>query len=213
MRFELNRSHGYAHIKRMEREGSVGELLEALGVPPLRKSANLRSAVVNALARVGDAQAVPAICELLLSDSAEPVRRTAARALGGFEDPQALPALRSALDDESERVQLWAVQSIGRLRDRESVDRLIGMLESPDWGFRSYAASALGEIGDQRATEPLIRRIQDQNGTVQLAVISALRKLGDSRAVGPLREAREAAGWWRRRRLDQVLSDLEARGW
>lgn len=213
MKLDPYRPFGYAHLRQMEEDGDVEGLIAALEAPKLRKSANLRSAAVIALGRVGDAQAVPVICGLLLSDSAESVRRSAAKALGEFEDPQALAALRSALDDESERVQLWAVQSIGRLRDRESVDRLIGMLDNPDWGFRSYAASALGEIGDQRATEPLIRRIQDQNGTVQLAVISALRKLGDSRAVGPLREARETAGWRRRRRFDQVLSDFEARGW
>src|SRR5690349_14252591 len=104
----------------MEREGSVEELIEALGSPQIQKSANLRSAVVVAMSRIGDPSAVSVIADLLLSDSAESVRRAAARALGQFGDSRALPPLRTALQDESKTVQLWAIQSLGRLRDRES---------------------------------------------------------------------------------------------
>lgn len=211
MKLERNRPYGYAHIKQMERDEDVAALIAALDVPKVNESANLRSAVVTALSRIDSRQAIPTLVDLLQSDSAESVRRASARALGRLGDPSALAPLRVALKDESKTVRLWTIQSLGLLRDRDSVDDLIEMLDSPDWSVRSYAACALGEIGDQRATEPLIRHIQDEKGTVLTAVLSALRKMSDSRAVGPLREAREAAGWLRRRRLDAALSDLEAR--
>lgn len=211
MKLERHRPYGYAHIKEMERSGDVRALIDTLDVPAVKEAGRLRHAVVSALGRIGSNEAVAVVVDLLLSDPEESVRRAAARALGQLGDTSALPALRLALADESKRVQLWAVRSIGLLRGRESIDQLVEMLDSPDWGFRSYAAGALGEIGDQRATEPLLRHIQDPKGTVQIGVLSALRKLGDSRAIDPLRKARDAKGWWRRRRIAVTLRDLEAR--
>jgi HEAT repeat protein len=195
----------------MERAGDAEGLLESLDAPRVARSDHLRTAVVIALRRAGLVQAVPAVSDLLLTDPADSVRRAAANALGEFGDPAASPALRRALDDESTTVQLWVIKSIGRLRDRESVERLTGFLDSPNWGYRSYAAQALGDIGDQRATEPLLAHLDDPKGAVQIAICLALCRLGDSRAIPALRESQNRANWWRRRRLDAALADLEGR--
>jgi HEAT repeat protein len=208
-KFELFREHSAADIRRMEREGDVEGLVQALHAPRVAGSDHLRTAVVIALRRAGLSQAVPVVSDLLLTDPAEPVRRAAANALGELDDPAASPALRKALDDDSETVRLWAIKSLGRLRDRESVDRMIGLLDDPDSGFRSYAAKALGDIGDQRATEPLLAHLEDPSGTVQIAICLALRRLGDPRAIPVLREVQSRASRWRRRRLAAALADLE----
>jgi HEAT repeat protein len=178
MKLTLTRPYGYSHLKRMEKAGDSSGLIEALNTTRVKRSANLRAAVVTSLKRIGDSKAVPTLSRLLVSDPAEPVRRGAAVALGQLRDADGLPALREALDDDSVKVQMWAIRSLGELRDRESVERLIGMLDDPDWGVRSFAVSALGEIGDQRAVEALVPRLDDSNSTVRLGAKKALGELG-----------------------------------
>jgi HEAT repeat protein len=169
--------YGYGHLKQMEKDGDVAGLVEALDAPRVKGSKSRRAAVVTSLRRIGAPKAVPVLSELLIDDPSETVRRGAAFALGDFNDPAALPALRAALDDESERVRLWAIRSLGQLRDRESVDRLMGMLDDPEWGHRQFAATALGEIGDERATASLTRLLDDPNPAVRQAASVALDPL------------------------------------
>jgi HEAT repeat protein len=178
--FTQTKPYGYAHLKKMEREGDAAGLIEALDAPRVKKSAKLRAAVITSLRRVGAREAIPAISELLLSDPTEVVRRGAAFSLGQLGDTAALPALRTALDDESKTVQMWAIRSLGQLRDHESVEALITKLDDSDSGFRSFAANALGEIGDQRATTALIRRLDDPKSAVRKAAERALDELGHS---------------------------------
>lgn len=177
MKFLLTRPYGYAHLRKLEKEGNVAGLIEALRAPRVESSAKLRFAVVTNLGRSGAVEAVPVVSQLMLSDPEETVRCAAAKALGQCGDGAALPALRTALDDQSERVQLWAIRSLGQLHDRESVERLIDRLDNPDWGFRAYAAGALGEIGDQRAIPALVPMLEDSSSTVRTAVEQALDKL------------------------------------
>ena len=169
---------GYGHLKQMERNGDVAGLAAALGAPRVKRSKSRRAAVVTSLRRIGTPDAVPVLSELLQSDPSEAVRRGAAFALGGFNDPAALPALRDALDDESETVRLWAIRSLGQLRDRESVARLMAMLDDSEWGHRQFAATALGEIGDERAMSGLARLLDDPNPAVRRAATEALHPFG-----------------------------------
>lgn len=169
---------GYGHLKQMERNGDVAGLAAALDAPRVKRSKSRRAAVVTSLRRIGAPDAVPVLSELLQSDPSEAVRRGAAVALGGFNDPGALSALRDALDDESETVRLWAIRSLGQLRDRESVARLMAMLDDSEWGHRQFAATALGEIGDERALPGLARLLDDPNPAVRRAATEALHPFG-----------------------------------
>jgi HEAT repeat protein len=173
----FSKPYGYAHLKKMEKEGDVGGLIAAFDERRVERSPNLRGAVVTSLRRIGDRRAVPAIGVLLLSDPAESVRCQAAKALGELEDDTALPSLRAALDDESDKVRMWATCSLGKLRDRDSVGRLVELLGDADWGLRGYAASALGEIGDQRAIGALLPMLEDSSSTVRAAAEQALGEL------------------------------------
>lgn len=69
-----------------------GVLLEALNHP----IADVRGHAVEGLGEIGDASAVPAICEALLSANWS-VREAAVQALGEIGDASAVPALRELL--------------------------------------------------------------------------------------------------------------------
>src|SRR5689334_7854633 len=88
---------GYGHLKKMEKEGDVAGLVEALDAPRIKRSSSRRAAVVMSLRRIGAPRTIPVLNELLESDPSETVRRGAAFALGDFDDEAALPALRAAL--------------------------------------------------------------------------------------------------------------------
>jgi HEAT repeat protein len=179
MKLRPNRKEfGYGHLKQMERERDVAGLIAALGSTRIQKSKSRRAAVVTSLRKIGASESIPVLSELLQSDSSEAVRRGSAFALGGLDDPAALPALRAALDDESDRVRLWAVRSLGQLRDRASVERLMEMCDDPDGSHRQFAALALGEIGDQRAVPALNSLLDDQGRMVRRQARQALTRLG-----------------------------------
>lgn len=179
MKLRPNRKEfGYGHLKQMQREGDVEGLVSALESPLVQKSKSRRAAVVTSLRRIGAPKAIPVLTELLQSDPSEAVRRGSAFALGGFDDPAALPALRAALDDESDRVQLWAIRSLGQLRDRESVERLVQMCDDSDQAHRQFAALALGEIGDERAVPAIAPLLNDPDRMVRRQARQALTQLG-----------------------------------
>lgn len=179
MKLRQNRNaFGYGHLKQMEREGDVASLISALESSRIQRSKSRRAAVVTSLRKIGFPKAVPVLSELLQVDPSEAVRRGAALALGGFDDPTALPALRAALDDDSDRVQLWAIRSLGQLRDYASVERLMEMCGDPDKAHRQFAALALGDIGDQRAAAALAPLLDDSDRMVRRQARQALTRLG-----------------------------------
>ena len=199
MGFERYKHHGIEHFRVMERSGDAAGLLAALDDPAVVKSAKLTSGVIMSLRRLGSFDAAPAVVGLLAPERPTLVRRTAAKALGAFQNPVALPALRRALDDPSTEVRIWASRSLGEIKDRESLYRLIERLGDENATVRIYATQALGEIGDQRATEPLIARLGDRSRTVRLTVIGALVSLRDPRGLAALEKAGRDASWLRRR--------------
>lgn len=212
MRYEKYSKYSYAHFKDLEKEGNVTELLAALDAPEVQKSPGRRCAIITSLRRIGTPEGAAAISKLLDREEPDSVRRSAAQALGPIGNPEALPALRAALDDPSKEVQMWTMKSLGELRDREQFDTLVRRLEDDDSSVRAFAAMALGEIGDQRATKPLAKALDDRNGGVRGLAIGALVKLRDPHAVAALKSARDQALVFRRhtyarglRRLEEVL--------
>jgi HEAT repeat protein len=97
---------------------ALGELRNRSAVPALignlaDADARVRELAVWALSELKDSRAVAALCNVLLSDSRVDVRRGAADALGEIRSPEALPALKQALNDGAvnARVQ-WAISEI-----------------------------------------------------------------------------------------------------
>lgn len=95
-----------------------GRLAERV-VPALIKSMSSKDALLarlaaNALASIG-AAAVPALLDLLVQPSPQPVRLEAARALALIGDTRAIPALFEALDEDSALMEYWANEGLERM--------------------------------------------------------------------------------------------------
>ncbi len=104
------------------------------------------------LAVYGSAEAVPELAKLLTDEKLASWSRIALEAIPG---PEALEALRKALDSLKGRLLIGTINSIGVRRDDAAVDPLAARLQDPDGDVASAAAVALGRIGNAAATKTL----------------------------------------------------------
>lgn len=185
----------------------IGRLALATLVAALRHHEwILRLHACEALGKIGAAEAVGPLCQVMLNDRDAAVRQDAAKALGGIGHAAGREALTKALADLD--VRPFAVEALGKLKDPLAVDTLIdvvtgksrpanarkvtvcgdesGELDVEEMEVQIYAIGALAEIGEDRAIGPLIRALKDTR--LRAASASALGKLG-LRVARPLLEA------------------------
>jgi HEAT repeat protein len=115
----------------------------------------------EALGKIGDPQAVPALMEAL-KDRDERCAPGGGGALGKIGDPQAVPALMEALKDRDENVRRAAAEALGKIGDRQAVPALLEALKDRNEDVRQAAAEALWKL--LPASPP-----QNQEGTPCLA--------------------------------------------
>jgi HEAT repeat protein len=140
------------------------------------KTATERRGAADALGRIRDSRAVPALLKSL-RDPGMSVRRAAMVALLRLEAMDAVPRIVRLLEDASGGVRVLAALVLGKFEDPRAVPGLIGALRDPMWYVRQAAATALGAIGDRRAVSALEVAIRDPSKTVSRAAAAALRSL------------------------------------
>lgn len=142
-----NYSKDFDTLERMEWAFSKGDIDFFRTVLEGKPSLLLRIHAVCMLADMKDERAVPALCEVLRTDSSPLVRHEAAFALGQLDFKSAVASLMDAMaNDESVLV-------------------------------RHESAVALGSIGDETARLGLIDRLQDSDEDVRLSAEVALADL------------------------------------
>jgi len=185
------------------RDEAVTLLTEALNAP----DDDVRGLAVIALNEIG--AGAPAILPPMmgaLADSAELVRKRAARVLGdlGMSAVPALPHLTACLQDESQAVRLECAAALGRIGpDAEpALPNLFMLLLEPDVRARIVVATAIRKIGATAISytlamlldaEPLMREraceMLGQMGCMEDTVVEALLEA----CTDSEREVREAA--------------------
>jgi HEAT repeat protein len=131
----------------------------------------------EALVRLGDARAIPVLCESLEHDGA-PARQHAARLLGEL---RAIPAVRpliQRLTDSNRYVRAAAAFALGQIGAQEALDSLVTALADEESCVRVKAAEALSMLGDSRAWEALTAALDDESSAVRRKVRAALDNLG-----------------------------------
>jgi HEAT repeat protein len=115
----------------------------------------VRIAAVEALAALGDADALAALCPL--ADDPDPaVAAPALVALGGARDHGTLDALRSALVHEDRVRRLAAMRALARRADPASLKDIVAAAhQSTDPEEREQAMDALAALDDERAVAAL----------------------------------------------------------
>jgi len=138
---------------------------------------------------------IPAVIEMIQTDSSDLNRGTAVTLLCGMKEKAApaVPALIKALDDVKARQHVAA--SIHQIGDpaKPAIPRLNELLNDSDRAARADAAKGLGGFGPAaaEAVPALIETLKtDKNDTVRREVANALGKIGApaSEAMPTLRE-------------------------
>ena len=142
------------------------------------------------LKEVGDFQAIAPLIDAL-QDPTSVVRSHSVTALGKIGEPQALPAVISALKTEAVRSALdigvcyRAIEALHRLGET-AAESLIHALKHQDRAIRRKAATLLGKTGEAGAVDLLIIALKDEHPRVRSRAAHALGRIGNPSAVKPL---------------------------
>jgi HEAT repeat protein len=176
----------------------VEPLLDALAQKLARREFTGAEVAIEALARIGDGRAVPALLALASDRHAwEPSRQAAISSLGELGDVAAVPALGAIMLDRSEDRALCrgtAARALGVLGGPEALALLCRQADRGDGGDEfwttSEAATALGWVGGPSAQEALLRLLLHYHSGYSAA--AALGRIGDPALVPRLVSLLEA---------------------
>jgi len=130
----------------------------------------LRMAAANALGRLGDSGALPALIATL-DDSDPRVRARAARACGAIGDERAADALGERLDDPTGRVRREAADALTAIGTERALTPLLDAVDDESEAVRYAAVTALGGYRGAAAIDPLIEALDDRSDVVRRAAV------------------------------------------
>lgn len=113
---------------------------------------------------------------------ASEVRLIAVRALGNYEDPDAIKILKRALKDSDSKIRDSAIQAFSDNRSPEAIEPLLELIRTTSpledtLNLRPAAIRVLGLIGDQRAVEFLESLYHRADLETQQAIEQALQEI------------------------------------
>lgn len=129
------------------------------------------ASALQALGRLGDSTAVPAILDNGLGAPQISVRIAAAVALGRIKDRRATGPLVALLQQRYEVQQGPVIDSPGPQAAQRMKENIAYLCASAAW--------ALGQIGDEQARTILVRAADDDNSLVRDAAKEALKKISE----------------------------------
>ncbi|MFB6256997.1 MAG: HEAT repeat domain-containing protein [Haloplanus sp.] len=133
----------------------------------------LRMAAANALRRLGDSGALPALVEAL-DDPNPRVRARVARACGAVGDERAADALGARLNDPIGRVRREAADALAATG---SLSPLLDAVDDENDEVRYAAVMALGGYQGSAAIDPLIGALDDDSDVVRRAAVFSIVEL------------------------------------
>lgn len=127
--------------------GLVADARATAALSLLVRDPKLTALAAEALGRIGDAGALPALVRVLKERRGdEKALESAFAALGKIKSASAVSALLPYLADEDPRVATWAADALGRIGDRRAADPLVVALRREDRDLKDMAVWALQEI-------------------------------------------------------------------
>lgn len=174
--------------------GRLGRLGSLKSVPVLLEVLNeehpaVRKAAVQALGRIRDPRAIPALIGLLrdvaFGQEKHCPRRLLMAALISY-GSEAVPFLIYELSDPEDAARVLAAEVLIEIPHRLALRSLIRALDDANPEVRSRAACALGRIGHPLAVRPLRVLLSDPFWYVRLQAARALGEIGSPRPAHDL---------------------------
>ncbi len=131
---------GSPNVEKLTAKRDITGLIKALNY----KTLTVRKAAAEALGKIGDAQAVTPLINVLSDES---VRQAAVIALGEIGDKQALKPLIAVLEDDESTVRQAAAFALSKLDSKRVIKPLIAILGDREPTVRLVAARALKKLG------------------------------------------------------------------
>ncbi|MBF0501431.1 MAG: HEAT repeat domain-containing protein [Candidatus Riflebacteria bacterium] len=123
-----------------------------------------------------------------LKDNDQQLRKIAAKAAIGMEDPDLVPALIETMNNpgEIESVRYLAAEALGGFHDDRTVAPLIEALHDENVAVRYSAAAALSKCDDKKVIDALVSALSDPNEFVRSSVAYALGHINNPRSMQAL---------------------------
>ena len=164
-------------------------LLDRLALP--EPDGGVRQSIYEALGRLGEAEALPALWRCLAKESAAPIRGRCIEALGALRSREALGIILAALARTTDAlVRDHAVDALGNFPHRRVVAALADLLQADDETQRQRVLLALGRTGADAAVAPVLRVFETAGSDDErLVALRALADLGSPAATDALSAA------------------------
>gem|GEM_PF-1004908 len=123
-----------------------------------------------------------------LKDNDQQLRKMAAKAAIGINDPDVIPTLVETLQNpyEVESVRYLAAEALGDSGDERGGEPLLKALTDENVAVRYSAATALSKMRGEQTVVALIAALSDENEFVRSSVAYALGTIGDHRVIEAL---------------------------
>lgn len=150
----------WRRLAQMRKQGDLDGLIGELRNPAVETKVNgavftVREIVPSQLHKLGDPEAVPAMCAVMLEDELPRVRTRAALYLRKMNARSAAPSFIAALGDSESSVRGLAALGLAKVGDASATDALVATLGDESVWVRQAVAKALGRVGDRDALPEL----------------------------------------------------------
>ncbi len=143
----------------------------------------VRDRAVQAIVDRGQ-KAVNTLTNMIRTSGSPDTRTEAVFALYQIGTPDALSAVRTALNDKNIQVRVAAARSSGQARDMEAVAKLTELVSKDVPAVRRQAATALGQIGKKASANSLLAAAKDNTDRfVEHAIIYSLITLNQKEPI------------------------------
>jgi HEAT repeat protein len=132
----------------------------------------------------GEAAVNPLVGEL--GHTTDSMRRAAAEALEGVDDPRRIQPLLAAAADPEPTVRVSAIHALGKVSGEQVTRALVKALRDPDSHVRLAAAIVLGRHDNPEHVPQFLRLLEDTYFEVRLTAVQFLGRMRQPQTVAPL---------------------------
>ncbi len=170
---------------------ALGRIADSRATPELVKKLTEEALAIdaaNALAQIGDPQALDGLMSLMGNDDAS-IRQAVVSAVNSLATPQIAKRIIPLLHDPDPNVRESAVKVAGYFGYSEAAGALLKLGSDPNERVRTAAVEHLPYVEDARALDVLIHALRDETPNVRAAAARALGNVDAPEAVDHLIQA------------------------